>query len=72
MSQNTVFIQKSELLNGVLRYSSLTPLDKKYIDPYGTLRNRDRLVEFHDQLESEGYILKFQDNESVPQEIIRR
>jgi hypothetical protein len=64
MSQNTVFIQKSELLNGVLRYSSLTPLDKKYIDPYGTLRNRDRLVEFHDQLESEGYILKFQDNES--------
>ena len=64
MSQNIVFIQKSELLNGVLRYSSLTPLDKNYIDPYGTLRNRDRLVEFHNQLESEGYVFKFQDEES--------
>jgi superfamily II DNA or RNA helicase len=64
MSQNTVFIQKSELLNGVLRYSSLSPLDKNYIDPYGTLRNRDRLVEFHNKLESEGYIFKFQDDET--------
>jgi hypothetical protein len=64
MSQNTVFIQKSGLLNGALRYSSLSPLDKKYIDPYGTLRNRDKLVEFQNQLESENYILKFQDDET--------
>ena len=62
-SEKTIFVQKSNLLNGVLRYSSLDPKVKKLfsLDNYGTLRNRDRIDEFDALVRENGYTLKFED-----------
>jgi Type III restriction enzyme, res subunit/Helicase conserved C-terminal domain len=57
-----IFVQKSDLLNGVLRYSSL---DESFnstfdIDSWGTLRNRDRIDEFNRIAKEKGYELIFE------------
>lgn len=64
-SQGIVFVQKSRELNGVLRFSSL---DKKLegsrlVDSYGTLRNRDKVLDFEQFLETNNLELKFNDEE---------
>ena len=63
---NTVFVQKSKLLNGVLRFSTLGSdfKDFKLIDGYGTLKNRDKLIEFENYLSSNGLKLEFIDNDT--------
>ena len=63
---NTIFVQSSEALNGVLRFSSVASgvRDPRLLDPYDTLRNRDKLVEFENFLKSNGLELSFQDDQS--------
>ena len=63
-SEKLIYIQKSKLLNGVLRYSSLDDEVKKLfsLDSYGTLRNRDTIAEFHNSLREKGYSIKFEDD----------
>jgi len=58
-----VYVETSSILNGVLRFSSLNQevLDRKFIDSYGTLRNRDKIIEFEEHLKSKGYELEFVD-----------
>ena len=66
-SEKTIYVQKSELLNGVLRYSSLDPEVKKkllMLDNYGTLKNRDRIDEFAQLVENNDYSLIFEDKEA--------
>ena len=62
----TVFVQKSNLLNGVLRFSSLdTDLkNTNYIDKFDTLKNRDKLIEFEDHLKANDFDLVFTDPEA--------
>ena len=63
--EKTIFVQKSKLLNGVLRYSSLDERVKRfaYLDSYGTLRNRDKINEFDKFIKNSGYALKFEDKD---------
>ena len=66
-SEKTIYVQKSELLNGVLRYSSLDSEVKKkllMLDSYGTLRNRDRIDEFAGMIKDNDYSLIFEDDEA--------
>jgi hypothetical protein len=65
-SEKLIYIQKSKLLNGVLRYSSLDENVKKLfpLDSYGTLRNRDGVAKFDESLKENGYSVKFEDDES--------
>jgi len=66
-SEKTIYVQKSELLNGVLRYSSLdTEVKKKLLmlDSYGTLKNRDRIDEFAEMIKNNNYSLVFEDDEA--------
>jgi len=69
MSKKVVFVQKSTLLNGVLRFSALrTEITKsRYLDSYGTLRNRDKVLEFEDYLQKLGYELEFESQEALEQ-----
>jgi len=64
-----VFVQKSGLLNGVLRYSSLSPEinQGKFLDVYGTLRSRDKILEFEQMLESNDFFLEFETQEALDQ-----
>ena len=59
-----IYVQKSKLLNGVLRYSSLDDRVKDLfsLDSYGTLKNRDRIDKFHELVDQNGYELKFEDD----------
>ena len=61
-----VYVETSPTLNGVLRFSSLDPAfaNRKFIDAYGTLRNRDKLVEFEEYLVSNNYELEFVDEQA--------
>ena len=63
-SDKKIYIQKSKLLNGVLRYSSLNDDFKKLfpLDGYGTLRNRDNIDQFHQAAQDNGYSLIFEDD----------
>ena len=63
---NTVFVQKSELLNGVLRFSTLNDelKNSKLLDNYDTLKNRDKLIEFENYLSTNGLSLEFTDDET--------
>jgi len=65
MSKKVVFVQESKLLNGVLRFSSLSDelRHSGYVDSYGTLRNRDRIPEFENWLESHDFDLEFDSQE---------
>jgi len=65
-SEKTIYVQKSNLLNGVLRYSSLDKtISKKFsLDAYGTLKNRDKIDEFKRLLEENDYSLLFEDKSS--------
>lgn len=62
-AEKTIYIQKSKLLNGVLRYSSLEEEVKKFslLDSYGTLRNRDKINDFSDLIRDKGYSVMFED-----------
>jgi hypothetical protein len=63
-SEKTIYVQKSELLNGVLRFSSLDQQLKALfpIDSYGTLRNRDKIDEFDKLVKNNGYSLVFEND----------
>ena len=63
-SEKLIYVQQSELLNGVLRYSSLNNEVKKLfsLDGYDTLRNRDRIDEFHQTVQENEITLKFEDS----------
>jgi len=63
---NGVYVQKSELLNGVLRYSSLDGSISRsnLLDAYGTLRNRDRIHEFQRYVKDCDYQFVFEDEEA--------
>jgi len=62
-SAKNIYVQRSEILNGVLRYSSLDEKVKKLfsLDSYGTLRNRDQISLFNDLIGYNGYELEFED-----------
>jgi len=64
-SQGIVFVQKSRELNGVLRFSSLDRKleSSRLVDSYGTLRNRDKVLDFEQFLETNNLELKFNDEE---------
>jgi len=61
--KKNIYVQRSETLNGVLRYSSLDEEVKKLfsLDSYGTLRNRDKISMFDDLIRYNGYELEFED-----------
>ena len=61
--KKNIYVQRSETLNGVLRYSSLNEEVKKLfsLDSYGTLRNRDKISMFDDLIRYNGYELEFED-----------
>jgi len=63
-SEKMIYVQKSKLLNGVLRYSSLDEKVKTLfsLDSYGTLKNRDKIDEFHALARDNGYELTFEDD----------
>ena len=66
-SEKTIYVQKSKLLNGVLRYSTLDPKVKKkllMLDSYGTLKNRDRIDEFVQLTQDNDYSFIFEDKET--------
>ena len=67
MDSKIVYVESSDSLNGVLRFSSLDKsfVNRKLLDSYGTLRNRDKILEFEDFLSSEGYGLEFVDEISA-------
>ena len=56
-----VYVQESEMLNGVLRYSSLTHDLKSsgFIDRFDTLKNPDKVLEFEKFLLQNGLDLEF-------------
>jgi len=62
--EKNIYVQRSEILNGVLRYSSLDQEVKKLfsLDSYGTLRNRDKISMFDDLIRYNGYELEFEDD----------
>ena len=63
MNDKIVYVEASDALNGVLRFSSLDEgfRNRELLDGYGTLRNRDRILELEEYLSSNGYILEFVD-----------
>ena len=63
-SEKHIYVQKSKLLNGVLRYSSLDENVKNIfsLDSYGTLRNRDKINEFDVLARENGYEVTFEDD----------
>ena len=63
-SDKLIYVQRSNLLNGVLRYSSLDQEVKKLfpVDSYGTLRNRDNIDQFDQLTRDNGYELMFEDD----------
>jgi superfamily II DNA or RNA helicase len=63
---NKVYVESSSKLNGVLRFSSLDPQfgNRTLLDGYGTLRNRDRILDFEDYLQSNNYELEFVDEQA--------
>jgi len=65
-SDKVIYIQRSEILNGVLRYSSLDEEVKKLfsLDSYGTLRDRDKISFFDDLIRYNGYELQFEDQDA--------
>ena len=56
-----VYVQESEMLNGVLRYSSLTHDLKSsgFIDGFDTLKNPNKVLEFEKFLQQNGLDLEF-------------
>lgn len=66
-SEKTIYVQKSKLLNGVLRYSTLDPEVKKkllVIDNYGTLKNRDKIMDLVQLSIDNDYSFVFEDEEA--------
>ena len=61
-SEKTIFVQKSNVLNGVLRYSTLDDVvrEKLLLDRYSTLKNRDRIDTFNAIVKENDYKLKFE------------
>ena len=66
MATKVVFVQKSKLLNGVLRYSTLNPDVHALfdLDSLGTLRNRDGIAKFDQIVREHGITLDFEDYET--------
>ena len=66
MTSKTVFVQKSKLLNGVLRYSTLDPVTQALFDwdSLGTLRNRDDVAKFDAVARENGITLDFEDDDA--------
>jgi len=66
MMQRTVFIQKSVLLNGVLRYSTLDDSVRSLFewDSLGTLRNRDHIAKFDATAKENNIHLEFEDDDA--------
>jgi len=67
MDNQTVYVETSATLNGVLRFSSLDQgfANRELLDNYGTLRNRDRLLELEAYLDQNGYQLEFVDDRAA-------
>jgi len=65
-SEKKIYVQKSGLLNGVLRYSSLEPnINKLFpLDSYGTLKNRDKIDEFGALAKENGFEFIFENDET--------
>ena len=63
---NIVYVQESERLNGVLRFSSLTRnlKESRLLDTYDSLKNRDKLPEFEQYLKENGLELHFSDSKA--------
>jgi SNF2 family DNA or RNA helicase len=62
MTANLVYVQESEVLNGVLRYSSLSDLSQsRLVDKFDTLRSIDKLPEFEKFLSDNDLVLEFTD-----------
>lgn len=61
MASNIVYVQESLVLNGVLRYSSVDHdlKQSKLLDPFDSLKNIDRLVDFEKYLKENGLELEF-------------
>ena len=66
---NLVFVQNSEALNGVLRFSSLTDIVKNsgFVDKLDTLKNRDKVLEFEEFVRANNLVLQFVDEQSEKQ-----
>ena len=66
MTSKTVFVQRSKLLNGVLRYSTLDPETAVLFDwdSIGTLRNRDDISRFDAIARENGITMDFEDEEA--------
>jgi len=64
--QKLIFVQKSELLNGLLRFSSLNKNLKEtgFVDGFDTLRNRDKLLDFEEFVGHNGMEVVFTDEEA--------
>ena len=65
-SEKTLYVQKSELLNGVLRYSTLDDNVKKLfsLDSYNTLVNRDKINELAEIASQNNIEIKFEDDDA--------
>ena len=63
-SEKTLYVQKSELLNGVLRYSTLDDNVKKLfsLDSYNTLVNRDKINELAETAAQNNIEIQFEDD----------
>jgi len=64
--EKTIYVQKSKLLNGVLRYSTLDNNfnGSSFLDTYGTLKNRDKIAEFTELAINGGYTIIYEDDEA--------
>ena len=65
-SEKTLYVQKSGLLNGVLRYSTLDDNVKKLfsLDSYNTLVNRDKINELAEIASQNNIEIKFEDDDA--------
>jgi len=66
VTSKTVFVQKSNLLNGVLRFSTLDKSIESLFnwDSLGTLRNRDSIAQFDSIARENGISVVFDDDET--------
>jgi len=66
MTSKVLYVQRSDILNGVLRYSSLDADVKKFfdVDSWGTLRNRDRIDGLDYAARYNDFTLQFEDAEA--------
>ena len=63
--KNTVFVEESRTLNGVLRFSSLNANFEQlrpFLDKYDSLINNDKIIAFNDKIHELGLDLSFEDD----------